>query len=560
MSTKALTPDATATADSSRSSLALSQLTSDLRLALSFTERTANAVTFTVPDRTGDDAVETIRYSWSGTAGDPLLYQINGSTAVTIIANVQQFNLTSLVRTIAATSCVLPSTVVAYLPPSEGKAASAATSVNIAAPIGLVPGHLMIAAVAVDGSHAGAVTAPTGWTLVNSLADSSGNITTAVWWKIATAGEASNYTFSWTTPKKAYGWITRFSGVKSSAPINAFASTAGTSATSSPAAPTVTTTVAEHDDRADRRIRRWRRDNRLSRRWESHRHYRRRERRRRRRRIRRRGVSYASGRRRQRHGDVCPDSGRGICHLHARTNARRRPVINFRQIAKSKPPCSNLLTVKNALMDHRRHQRRRGGGMVEILLASAIVGYMIVASLDAAAMVARTQRFNAGRLTGPGLARELMAEIMSLPYDDPQNPGAAIGVNAGESASNRSTFDDVDDYNGWSSANAVARNGTARSGYTGWSHTVTVTWAERITATAWTSYDTGLKRITVTVTSPTGVATQLMALRSWSGPLEQTLPIAADTVGWTGIELRTGSGARSEFAAGAVVNHAYDVD
>jgi prepilin-type N-terminal cleavage/methylation domain-containing protein len=197
---------------------------------------------------------------------------------------------------------------------------------------------------------------------------------------------------------------------------------------------------------------------------------------------------------------------------------------------------------------------RRGFGLTEVVASTAIVGVMIVAALNSAWMVARTQRLNADRLTGPGLARDLLAEIMSMPYEDPQNPGGANGVDSGESSGTRSTFDDVDDYNGWSSSNGVSRAGTARTGYTGWSHAVTVTWAERATGTAYLVSDTNLKRITVTVTSPTATVTQLVGLRSRYGALEQTLPIAAAPVGWLGLELRTGSGTQSWYSAAPLVN------
>lgn len=62
----------------------------DLQYALSFSERTANAVTFQVPDRDGNDTPETIRYSWSGTPGDPLVLEYNGSDPATLAENVQQ--------------------------------------------------------------------------------------------------------------------------------------------------------------------------------------------------------------------------------------------------------------------------------------------------------------------------------------------------------------------------------------------------------------------------------------------------------------------------------------
>jgi type II secretory pathway pseudopilin PulG len=73
-------------------------LMADLQHAISFSERTANAVTFTVPDRTGDSSPETIRYAWSGTPGDPLTYAFNGGTAVTLTDNVYKFDLTYLTR------------------------------------------------------------------------------------------------------------------------------------------------------------------------------------------------------------------------------------------------------------------------------------------------------------------------------------------------------------------------------------------------------------------------------------------------------------------------------
>src|SRR6266567_831775 len=44
----------------------------ELKTAVSVTEMTATAITFTVPDRTGDGIAETIRYAWSGVAGGAL--------------------------------------------------------------------------------------------------------------------------------------------------------------------------------------------------------------------------------------------------------------------------------------------------------------------------------------------------------------------------------------------------------------------------------------------------------------------------------------------------------
>ena len=47
-----------------------SNVLGELQYAVSFTERSNHAVEFTIADRNCDDADETIRYAWSGAAGD----------------------------------------------------------------------------------------------------------------------------------------------------------------------------------------------------------------------------------------------------------------------------------------------------------------------------------------------------------------------------------------------------------------------------------------------------------------------------------------------------------
>jgi hypothetical protein len=71
----------------------LGLIASELRTALTVTELSATAITFTVPDRTGDGNPETIRYAWSGKAGDPLTRQYNGGPAATILDSVQSLSL-----------------------------------------------------------------------------------------------------------------------------------------------------------------------------------------------------------------------------------------------------------------------------------------------------------------------------------------------------------------------------------------------------------------------------------------------------------------------------------
>lgn len=77
------------------------QLTTELQYAVTFTERTATAVEFSVADRGGDDVPETIRYEWSGTPGDPLTRQYNEQSLVNILDEVQAFDLSYDLQTIS---------------------------------------------------------------------------------------------------------------------------------------------------------------------------------------------------------------------------------------------------------------------------------------------------------------------------------------------------------------------------------------------------------------------------------------------------------------------------
>src|SRR5437764_3386721 len=76
-------------------------MASEQRMALTITERTPVSITFTVADRDHDGQPETIRYAWSGTAGDPLTRQYNAQAPVVIAKDVQKFNINYLTQTAA---------------------------------------------------------------------------------------------------------------------------------------------------------------------------------------------------------------------------------------------------------------------------------------------------------------------------------------------------------------------------------------------------------------------------------------------------------------------------
>ena len=113
--TTIITRSASASADSAPAGQtfaardALDQITRELKTATAVSEQTATAITFTVPDRTGDGVPETIRYSCTA-SGQPLTRQYNGGLAATIIPSMQSFSLAYVNNTV--TVPMPPTTVV----------------------------------------------------------------------------------------------------------------------------------------------------------------------------------------------------------------------------------------------------------------------------------------------------------------------------------------------------------------------------------------------------------------------------------------------------------------
>lgn len=88
LSAKALPTARGSTGATTLGSLPAQELLDDLRVATAVSEAAARSVTLTVADRTGDGEAETIRYAWSGVAGQPLTRSINGGAEEVVTAGV----------------------------------------------------------------------------------------------------------------------------------------------------------------------------------------------------------------------------------------------------------------------------------------------------------------------------------------------------------------------------------------------------------------------------------------------------------------------------------------
>ncbi len=145
-----------------------------------------------------------------------------------------------------------------------------------------------------------------------------------------------------------------------------------------------------------------------------------------------------------------------------------------------------------------------------------IVGLMTVAAIDGLGAVTRSSESLGNRAIALGLADDLVAEILPLPYSDP-NDTPTFGTEPGESAAGpRSTFDDVDDFNGWNESPPLARDGSVIPNRTNWRRRVQVTRVIPANLTQATSGNTdlGAKLIHVTVEYKNQVLADQFAVRS----------------------------------------------
>ena len=91
-----------------------------------------------------------------------------------------------------------------------------------------------------------------------------------------------------------------------------------------------------------------------------------------------------------------------------------------------------------------------------------------------------------------------MNDVLATSYQDP-NVTPLFGVEAGETTSSKANYDDVDDFNGWSESPPQDRDGNSMTELTGWQRSVSLAWVNSANLSTVSAAETGVKRITVTV-------------------------------------------------------------
>jgi len=92
--------------------------------------------------------------------------------------------------------------------------------------------------------------------------------------------------------------------------------------------------------------------------------------------------------------------------------------------------------------------RRRGFTLIEASLAVTIVGTAILAMMQLFATCTQHNRAGASMTTALYLANNIQEAVADLPFNDPVGGKSNFGKETGETLA---TFDDIDDFNGYSS-------------------------------------------------------------------------------------------------------------
>lgn len=189
-------------------------------------------------------------------------------------------------------------------------------------------------------------------------------------------------------------------------------------------------------------------------------------------------------------------------------------------------------------MNERRFRFGRdaaGMTMIEVMVSLVLVSTILLVSLAASANLLRNDTQRRADHDGRGLANQIMDEVSAMSFQDSVDP--RFGLEADEVAGDRSTFDDVDDYDRYSMSPPTYRDGTRIDGYADWKVSVQISPADPgvmgITTDS-ADPDSPLRRIVVNCTTPAGVSVSAATLVS---NVPTNLPRTASYNRWQRIKL-----------------------
>lgn len=162
---------------------------------------------------------------------------------------------------------------------------------------------------------------------------------------------------------------------------------------------------------------------------------------------------------------------------------------------------------------------RGGFSLIEVVVATLIVGVMMVAAMNTFGAFIRGEHRLALQSRGWLLAQDLASEILACQYEEP-NGTPSFGRETGEASNSRAAYDDIDDYDNWQCSPPKNRDGSTIADHTGWTRTANVDWVALANPDLAVAAEQGLKRIVIEVTFQNEVVARLTALRAkaWQEP------------------------------------------
>jgi len=143
----------------------------------------------------------------------------------------------------------------------------------------------------------------------------------------------------------------------------------------------------------------------------------------------------------------------------------------------------------------------RGFTLVEALITIAIVSMLALATGETGRVIFATGDECDQTSVADELGISLLEEIATLPFNDPQSGGTALGPEAGEwvALGDRALFDDVDDYTVWTGGLPLQQKDGSLITQPGYTRTVAISYVNPANFTLASFTPTDCKQIAVTV-------------------------------------------------------------
>lgn len=166
-------------------------------------------------------------------------------------------------------------------------------------------------------------------------------------------------------------------------------------------------------------------------------------------------------------------------------------------------------------MDRAGRAGPGGFTLIEAVVSMLILGGLGVAVMSTVGAAGASRKQVVERSRAQALATDLLSEILSKAYADPEVGLGVIGRDAGEAA-DRSQFDDVDDYHGWAETPPKEIDGNAIAWATGLTRSVRVNWVTPGSLNGTSGTGTWLKRVEVVVSRSGKTLAKATGLRAYA--------------------------------------------